>query len=304
MDGARARFWAGLGGARRNDLARLPGWEARLAAALDEPAHAVGPRLDRARRLRGRAGRAAERRRRGGRRALVGSSARRRSLSRLRVRARRRRRAGSLRARCTVKRSRASRSRFERPGLPADDLIQLLRAKLFTMPGDGARRAGRPPADRDVHRPGVPAELGARHRDAHLHRLRPHPRRSARGPDAQRAGRRAAGTEGRPGAAAAEARAHDALQGVVRRGGRGAGQRGPPAAEAAPGRTADDRSARRAVPPAPRVGGAPDREGARCAAGRDAHRAGAAPRLPPERLASVLELVASRLEASIERLLA
>jgi len=37
VDGARARFWAGLGGARRTDLTTLPGWEARLGAALDEP---------------------------------------------------------------------------------------------------------------------------------------------------------------------------------------------------------------------------------------------------------------------------
>ena len=42
MDGARGRFWAGLGSARRNDLARLPGWEARLATALDEAAPAGG----------------------------------------------------------------------------------------------------------------------------------------------------------------------------------------------------------------------------------------------------------------------
>ena len=37
-DGARARFWAGLGGVRRTDLGRLSGWETRLDAALDEPA--------------------------------------------------------------------------------------------------------------------------------------------------------------------------------------------------------------------------------------------------------------------------
>jgi hypothetical protein len=37
VDGARARFWAGLGGVRRTDLASLPDWESRLAAALDEP---------------------------------------------------------------------------------------------------------------------------------------------------------------------------------------------------------------------------------------------------------------------------
>jgi RNA polymerase sigma-70 factor (ECF subfamily) len=35
-DAARARFWAGLGNARRLDLAGFPGWEARLDAALDE----------------------------------------------------------------------------------------------------------------------------------------------------------------------------------------------------------------------------------------------------------------------------
>jgi RNA polymerase sigma-70 factor (ECF subfamily) len=37
-DAARARFWAGLGDARRLDVAALPEWEARLDAALDEPA--------------------------------------------------------------------------------------------------------------------------------------------------------------------------------------------------------------------------------------------------------------------------
>ena len=41
-DGARARFWAGLGGARRTDLVTLPGWEARVDAALDEPPLAWG----------------------------------------------------------------------------------------------------------------------------------------------------------------------------------------------------------------------------------------------------------------------
>jgi len=34
---ARARFWAGLGITRRDHLDALPGWEARLDAALDEP---------------------------------------------------------------------------------------------------------------------------------------------------------------------------------------------------------------------------------------------------------------------------
>src|SRR5262245_35118261 len=39
-DAARARFWDGLGNGRRLDLDALPGWEARLDAALDEAARA------------------------------------------------------------------------------------------------------------------------------------------------------------------------------------------------------------------------------------------------------------------------
>ena len=143
-DGARARFWAGLGGVRRTDLTRLPGWEARLDAALDEP-----PRTWRCEWL--------------SREEFAGELAARlddddenagRWWDHLRP--------SDLYLACACARGvggaleRLERlygdeiartaQRFERPGLPADDLIQLLRAKLFTVPpgGDHARAPDRP----------------------------------------------------------------------------------------------------------------------------------------------------------------
>src|SRR5579871_5504612 len=44
---AARSFWAGLGEARRDELAAWPEWEPRLEAALDEGQAAVGARLPR-----------------------------------------------------------------------------------------------------------------------------------------------------------------------------------------------------------------------------------------------------------------
>jgi RNA polymerase sigma-70 factor (ECF subfamily) len=138
MDGARARFWATLGGARRGDLARSPGWEARLAAALDEAVRAGDwiARDEFAAELAARLNEDDE--------ADVA-----RWWDHLR--------AGDLYLACACVRGvdgaldqfervygdeiRRIAQRFERPGLATDDLIQLLRAKLFTTPGEspGAR---------------------------------------------------------------------------------------------------------------------------------------------------------------------
>jgi RNA polymerase sigma-70 factor, ECF subfamily len=145
MDGARARFWAGLGGVRRTDLSRLPGWEARLDAALEEPARTW-------------------------RSAWL---AREEFAAELAVRLNdddeediarwwRHLRPSDLYLACACARgidaalerfeqlhgdeiARTAR-RFERPGLPADDLLQLLRAKLFTIPGAGGGSTRTPEA--------------------------------------------------------------------------------------------------------------------------------------------------------------
>jgi RNA polymerase sigma-70 factor (ECF subfamily) len=138
VDGARARFWAGLGGVRRTDLGSLPGWESRLDAALDEATRTWRTdwltREEFAGELASRLNEDDE-----------GAA---RWWDHLR--------AGDLYLTCACARRVAGAlekfeqlfgaelariaHRFERPGLPADDLIQLLRAKLFTTPaGDGAR---------------------------------------------------------------------------------------------------------------------------------------------------------------------
>jgi RNA polymerase sigma-70 factor, ECF subfamily len=130
-DGARVRFWAGLGGVRRTDLAGLPGWEARLDAALDEPARTWRcdwlPRDAFAAELAARLNDDDEE---------VG-----RWWDHLRptdlylacacacgV-------AGALERFEHLYGDEIARTaqRFERPGLSADDLVQLLRAKLFTI---------------------------------------------------------------------------------------------------------------------------------------------------------------------------
>jgi RNA polymerase sigma-70 factor (ECF subfamily) len=132
-DGARARFWAGLGVARRNDLAALPGWEARLDAALDEPARTL--RGDWVARDEFAAELAA--------RLDADDEPIARWWDHLRP--------ADLYLACACARGvdgalerfermfgeeiARTAQRFERPGLPADDLIQSLRAKLFAMPG-------------------------------------------------------------------------------------------------------------------------------------------------------------------------
>jgi RNA polymerase sigma-70 factor, ECF subfamily len=136
VDGARARFWAGLGGARRTDLTSLPDWESRLGAALDEPPRKWG----------------------------VEWLAREQFAAELATRVNDddepiarwwdHLRASDLYLACACARGVSgalerfeqlfgaeigrTAQRFERPGLPADDLVQLLRAKLFTVP-DTAR---------------------------------------------------------------------------------------------------------------------------------------------------------------------
>ena len=152
-----------------------PRWTSRRA-----PGAATGSRATTSR----RAGGAPERRRRDGRRALVGSPARRRSLPRVRVRARRRRRAGAVRAPLR-RRDRAHRASLRAAG--AAGRRSGAAAAREAVHGAGRRRRRARPSGRPriaiVHRSGLPAELGARHDDAHVHRLRPRPRRVARGPD-------------------------------------------------------------------------------------------------------------------------
>jgi RNA polymerase sigma-70 factor (ECF subfamily) len=144
MDGARARFWAGLGSARRSDLARLPGWEARLTAALDEAATAGGrdwiARDEFAAELAARLNDDDEpdvarwwHHLRAGDLYLASACVRGvdGALERFE------RAYGDEIARIA--------RRFERPGLQADDLVQLLRAKLFTMPGGGGDATGARP---------------------------------------------------------------------------------------------------------------------------------------------------------------
>jgi RNA polymerase sigma-70 factor (ECF subfamily) len=138
VEGARARFWAGLGSARRNGLGRAPGWEGHLDAALDEGARAWRSdwlsRDDFAAEIATRLNDDDEE-------DLA------RWWSHLRP--------GDLYLACACVRGvggaldRFERlhgaeiariaQRFDRPGLPADDLIQLLRAKLFTTPGPEGR---------------------------------------------------------------------------------------------------------------------------------------------------------------------
>jgi len=144
-EAARARFWAGLGGARRSEVTALPDWQARLDAALDEPARTWGCEwiardvfaAELATRLNDDDEPAA------------------RWWQHLR--------AGDLHLACACARGvpaalerfehlhgaeiARTAQRFARPGLPADDLVQLLRAKLFTAAsgaGDGRAPEGRP----------------------------------------------------------------------------------------------------------------------------------------------------------------
>ncbi len=135
-EGARARFWAVLGSARRNGLTL--GWEARLDAALEDAARTWPSdwlsREEFAAELAARLNDDDE--------PDIG-----RWWDHLR--------AADLYLACACVRGiggaldRFERlhgaeigriaQRFDRPGLPADDLIQLLRAKLFTTPGPEGR---------------------------------------------------------------------------------------------------------------------------------------------------------------------
>jgi len=145
--GSRARFWAGLGAARRSQLAALPGWEARLDAALDEPVATWRSewlaRDEFAAELSARLNDDDE-----------GSITRwwdhLRAVDLYLACACARGVDGALERFERLYGDEIARTaqRFERPGLPADDLVQHLRAKLFTLPGgDGVQHRapdGRP----------------------------------------------------------------------------------------------------------------------------------------------------------------
>ena len=145
--GSRARFWAGLGAARRNQLAALPGWETRLDVALDEPASVWRSewvaRDEFAAELSARLNEDDE-----------GSITRwwdhLRPVDLYLACACARGVDGALERFERLYGDEIARTaqRFERPGLPADDLVQHLRAKLFTLPGgDGVQHRapdGRP----------------------------------------------------------------------------------------------------------------------------------------------------------------
>jgi RNA polymerase sigma-70 factor, ECF subfamily len=127
-DAARRGFWAALGEVRRRELVAWPGWEVSLEAALAEGDAAWVPPAEFAREIAVRFDRDDEEARRWWEHL----------------------RAGDLRLACGCARgvagalaelerqygaeiARAAR-RFERADLPADDLVQRLREKLFTGP--------------------------------------------------------------------------------------------------------------------------------------------------------------------------
>lgn len=126
LDGAGARFWAGLGAARQRELDAMPDWRARLTAALDAGAPGWLPREDFAAELASRldgddeeAGRWWDHLRADDlylacacARGVVGALA-------------------AFERTYGAEIARTAR-RFERPGLAADDLVQRLRTKLFT----------------------------------------------------------------------------------------------------------------------------------------------------------------------------
>jgi RNA polymerase sigma-70 factor (ECF subfamily) len=138
---AGARFWAGLGAARRAQLQALPGWEQRLAAALDAPAGRDWlPREEFAAEIAARfdgddeeAGRWWDHLHADD---LYLACACARGV------------AGALLAFEQTYGDEIARTarRFERPGLAADDLLQRLRTKLFTAaPPEEGEGAARPP---------------------------------------------------------------------------------------------------------------------------------------------------------------
>jgi RNA polymerase sigma-70 factor (ECF subfamily) len=143
-DGGQAHFWAGLGTARRQQLDAAPGWEARLAVALEEPRRVWAVDwLERAE--------------------FGAELARRLEDDDLTVESWwDHLRPAELYLACACARGVAAAiqrfeklygdeiartaRRFERPGLATDDLIQLLRAKLFAGPAEaapGESQAGR-----------------------------------------------------------------------------------------------------------------------------------------------------------------
>ncbi len=143
-DAAQARFWAGLGAARRRELQALPDWEARLNDALDQPRQAGSgdwlARDDFSAELA---------------RSLEGDDA-------AAVRWWDHLRPADLYLACACARGVApaiaafesvhgaeiarTARRFERPGLPAEDLLQVLRTKLFI--GSVRDAAAATPAER------------------------------------------------------------------------------------------------------------------------------------------------------------
>ena len=135
--GARARFWAGLSDARRGELGATPDWEACLAAALDEPGRSWPrswlARAEFAAELAARLDHDSEpaaswwHHLRADDLYLAIASARGVADA-----------IDRFERRYGEEITRTAR-RFERPGLAADDLVQLLRTKLFT--GDAAAQA-------------------------------------------------------------------------------------------------------------------------------------------------------------------
>jgi RNA polymerase sigma-70 factor (ECF subfamily) len=138
MDGAGAHFWAGLSSTRRGELAAAGGWEAHLAAALDAAGRgwprAWVARGDFATELAARLNADSEpaadwwHHLRADDLYLATACARGVAAA-----------IDCFERRYGEEIARSAR-RFERPGLAADDLVQLLRTKLFT--GDAAAPGG------------------------------------------------------------------------------------------------------------------------------------------------------------------
>jgi RNA polymerase sigma-70 factor (ECF subfamily) len=159
-EGARGRFWAGLSGARRSDMAKLPGWDGRLNTALDEAALAGAAAWLAARRLSPRA-------------AAARLNGRRRGRSRRWWDHLRAWRSRASRAAC-VRGVDGALERFEAPhGAEIARIAQALRAARACRPDDlissareavhTRRRGGGPPAIApriELYRQGLPAELG------------------------------------------------------------------------------------------------------------------------------------------------
>jgi len=155
-DAARERFWAGLGDARRLDLGALPDWEARLDAALAEPASSfdVGwlPRADFGAELAIRLQRDDEE--------VARWWDHLRPADLYLACACARGVAGAIERFESIYGDEIARTarRFERPGLAADDLVQLLRTKLFT--GAGAAADPEAPTSEPEGRPKIASYTG------------------------------------------------------------------------------------------------------------------------------------------------